>query len=69
MKASDRPMLLLCNQCKLTRVLDNPHEAKARAELHAQKSKHYDFELIALEECPGRSPHVHRRGMKVVQQG
>jgi hypothetical protein len=63
----NRPTLLMCKQCGLTRVADNYHEAKARAEVHGQKSKHYDFELITLEECPGRpgGPLVHRKHMKV----
>ncbi len=60
------PTLLLCKQCGLTRVADNHHEARARAELHEKASKHYDFELVTLEECPGRSPMVHRKGIKLV---
>lgn len=60
------PTLLLCKQCGLTRVADNHHEAKARAEVHEKASKHYDFELMTLEECPGRSPMVHRKGIKLV---
>ncbi len=63
------PTLLLCRQCGLTRVADNQHEAKARAEVHEKKSKHYDFELVTLEECPGRSPMVHRKGIKLSQTG
>jgi hypothetical protein len=65
---SERPTLLICKQCGLTRVSDNYHEAKARAEIHGKKSKHYDFELMTLEECPGRverGPLVHRKALEV----
>jgi hypothetical protein len=64
----NRPTLLMCKQCGLTRVADNYHEAKARAEVHGKKSKHYDFELVTLEECPGhsnRGPLVHRKDVSV----
>jgi hypothetical protein len=63
----NRPALLMCKQCGLTRVADNYHEAKARAEVHQKKSRHYDFELVTLEECPGRNPLVHRKDIKVVE--
>lgn len=65
MTLKNAPTLVLCKQCGLTKVADNYHEARARAEIHEKKSRHYDFELVTLEECPGRSPVVHRKGIKM----
>lgn len=65
MTLKNAPTLVLCKQCGLTKVADNYHEARARAEVHEKKSRHYDFELVSLEECPGRSPLVHRKEVKM----
>jgi len=66
----NRPTILMCKQCGLTRVADNYDEAKAKADVHGKQSKHYDFELLTLDESPGRTasggpPLVHRKDMKV----
>lgn len=50
----NRPTLLICEQCGLTRVADTYHGAKARAEQHTKLSKHTRYDLTILEECPGR---------------
>lgn len=47
-----RPTVLSCKACGFTRVLDDYHQAKGRAELHVKLSKHYDFDLTACEK-PG----------------
>jgi hypothetical protein len=73
MNLYNRPTILMCKQCGLTRVADNYDEAKAKAEIHGTESKHYDFELLTLDDCPGRpvaslrsgGPLVHRKGMNL----
>lgn len=50
----DRPTLLICNECGHTRIVDTIKVGKERAEQHGKLSKHRNFELIPLEDCPGR---------------
>ncbi len=51
----DHPTVLSCKQCGFTRVADNYHQAKDRAELHVKLSKHYDFDLTVHEGVPSPS--------------
>jgi hypothetical protein len=65
----NRPTILMCKQCGLTRVADNYDEAKAKADVHGKESKHYDIELLTLDDCPGRTVRpggaVHRKVSEV----
>jgi hypothetical protein len=63
----NRPTILMCKQCGLTRVADSYDQAKSKADVHGKESKHYDIELLTLDESPGRpgGPLVHRKDMKV----
>jgi hypothetical protein len=73
MNLYNRPTILMCKQCGLTRVADNYDEAKAKAEIHGTESKHYDFELLTLDDCPRASSSIaalrrstgHRKGMNL----
>lgn len=48
-----QPTVLSCKACGFTRVLDDYHQAKGRAELHVKLSKHYDFDLTTCERSTG----------------
>jgi hypothetical protein len=66
MNLYNRPTILMCKQCGLTRVADNYDEAKAKAEIHGTESKHYDFGLLTLDDCPGRPVASLRSGGPLV---